>query len=306
MLMAGLMLSCFPVVFAQNKKYNPFYYPELSEYADSNQIDFSSEYRKWLMPDSSEKFEDITLELLDSGYVFERSLFNSELFIYEDINGKSLYFKETPFDGVLGEKYARIEMFINPEVERTDSLTFKVKGKSKVKKNVCDFTGEIHIEHIYNIWERADDPGSPDYYVMVCNYLFKEDETQYGTGFFKGTYGVYCHIDKANKKVCFDIDLGGGDGYNNRNYVGTWQSYKTKAEKKCIWGDYRLPYTFDFDIGDGEMRVNPKYNSPEWEQWQSESFNPDEKVRWWENSQKGGKWKSNGRRNNIKDNETDQ
>ncbi|WP_304408373.1 hypothetical protein, partial [Bacteroides acidifaciens] len=191
MLMAGLMLSCFPVVFAQNKKYNPFYYPELSEYADSNRIDFSSEYRKWLMPDSSEKFEDITLELLDSGYVFERSLFNSELFIYEDINGKSLYFKETPFDGVLGEKYARIEMFINPEVERTDSLTFKVKGKSKVKKNVCDFTGEIHIEHIYNIWERADDPGSPDYYVMVCNYLFKEDETQYGTGFFKGTYGVY-------------------------------------------------------------------------------------------------------------------
>ena len=104
MLMAGLMLSCFPVVFAQNKKYNPFYYPELSEYADSNRIDFSSEYRKWLMPDSSEKFEDITLELLDSGYVFERSLFNSELFIYEDINGKSLYFKETSFDGVLGEK----------------------------------------------------------------------------------------------------------------------------------------------------------------------------------------------------------
>lgn len=175
MLMAGLMLSCFPVVFAQNKKYNPFYYPELSEYADSNRIDFSSEYRKWLMPDSSEKFEDITLELLDSGYVFERSLFNSELFIYEDINGKSLYFKETPFDGVLGEKYARIEMFINPEVERTDSLTFKVKGKSKVKKNVCDFTGEIHIEHIYNIWERADDPGSPDYYVMVCSSdLLKE------------------------------------------------------------------------------------------------------------------------------------
>lgn len=73
-LMAVLMLSCFPVIFAQNKKYNPFYYPELIEYADSNKIDFSSEYRKWLMPDISERFEDITLELLDSSYVFERSL----------------------------------------------------------------------------------------------------------------------------------------------------------------------------------------------------------------------------------------
>lgn len=76
----------------------------------------------------------------------------------------------------------------------------------------------------------------------------------------------------------------GGDGYNNRNYVGIWLSYKTKAVKKCILGEYRLPYTFDFDIGDGEMRVNPKYASPEWEQWQSETFNPEEKVRRWEDS----------------------
>lgn len=64
---------------------------------------------------------------------------------------------------------------------------------------------------------------------------------------------------------------------NNRNYVGIWQNYKTKALKRCIWGEYRLPYTFDFDIGDEDMHVNPKYNSPEWEQWQSEIFNPEEK-----------------------------
>jgi hypothetical protein len=154
--MAGLMLSCFPVVFAQNKKYNPFYYPELSEYADSNRIDFSSEYRKWLMPDSSEKFEDITLELLDSGYVFERSLFNSELFIYEDINGKSLYFKETPFDGVLGEKYARIEMFINPEVELKKNTIIAVPKYEKIEveksKRMYVTLREKYILNIYTIY----------------------------------------------------------------------------------------------------------------------------------------------------------
>lgn len=285
-LMEIIMLSNSSVIFAQSKKYDPYYYPKLREYVDSKQIDFSSEYKKWLIPDNSEKFVDITHELLGNGYVFERALFNSEQFTYENIDGES-YYKETSFNGILGDKYTLIELFIHPEVERIDSLTFKVKGKSKVGKNICDFTGEIQIEHIYNIWERANDPDSPDFYVMVCNYLFTEDKAQYGTGFFKGTYGAYCYIDKANKKICLDIDAGGGE-LNNRNYVGIWQSYKTKAVKRCIWGDYRLPYTFDFDIGDEDMRVNPKYNSPEWEEWQSEIVNPEEKKHWWEDSQKEG------------------
>lgn len=281
-LVTFLMLSFSSTTFAQSKKYDPFYYPELSKYADPEQIDFSSEYTQWLTPDTTQTFKDITNDILRNGYDFERTLFNSEHFIYEWKDGRSLYYEQSSFNGILGNNYARIEIYINPQVERTDSLTFKVTGKSKVKKNICDFTGEIQVKHIYDIWERADDPDSPDYYLMVCNYLFKEDEAQYGTGFFKGTYGVYCHIDEDNKKVCLDIDLGGGDGYNQRNYVGTWQSYKTKAIKRCIWAEHRLPYTFDFDIGDGEIRVNPKYNSPEWEQWKSEYFNPEEKIRWWE------------------------
>lgn len=223
---------------------------------------------------------------MGNGYVFERALFNSEQFTYENIDGES-YYKETSFNGILGDKYTRIEIFIHPEVERIDSLTFTVNGKTKVGKNICDFIGEIFIEHIYKVWERANDPDSPNYYVMVCNYLFTEDKEQFGTGFFKGTYGAYCYIDEANKKVCLDIDAGGGE-LNNRNYVGIWQSYKTKAVKRCIWGDYRLPYTFDFDIGDEDMHVNPKYNSPEWEEWQSEIVNPEEKKHWWEDSQKEG------------------
>ena len=232
-LIVVLMLSSCSVMFAQSKKSNPFYYTELSEQADYKHIDFSSKYKEWLIPDSSERFEDITHELLGNGYTFERALFNSERFTYEDMNGKPLYYKETSFNGILGDKYARIEIFIHPEVERIDSLTFKVNGKSKVEENICDFTGEIHIEHIYNVWERANDPDSPNYYVMVCNYLFTEDKAQYGTGFFKGTYGAYCYIDKANKMIRLDIDVGGGE-FNKQNYVGIWQSYKTKAVKDAF------------------------------------------------------------------------
>ena len=218
-LMAIIMLFNCSVIFAQSKKYDPYYYPKLREYVDCRQIDFSSEYKKWPIPDNSEKFVDIIRELLGNGYVFERALFNSERFTYEDIDGKS-YYKETSFNGILGDKYTRIELFIHPEVERIDSLTFKVKGKSKVGKNICDFIGEIFIEHIYKVWERANDPDSPNYYVMVCNYLFTEDKEQFGTGFFKGTYGAYCYIDEANIKVCLDIDAGGGELNRDSREIG--------------------------------------------------------------------------------------
>lgn len=42
----------------------------------------------------------------------------------------------------------------------------------------------------------------------------------------------------------------------NRSYVGTWQSYKNPATvKRCMWGDNRLPFRFDFDIGAGEIAI---------------------------------------------------
>lgn len=275
----ALMLN-LSVTYAQSNRYNPSCHTDLYKFTDSTQVDFSSEYKKWLTSDSSQKHEDITRELLKNGYFFENPLFDSERFIY---GGASCYYDTTSFNGILGKEYSRIEIFISPKVERKDSLTFKVRGKSKVRNNICDFAGEILIEHIYRIWERANDPDSPVSYLMICNYLLKEDPKQYGTGSFQGTYGVWCYIDEVNKSVCLDIDLGGGDSYDNRNYVGTWKSYKSNAVKKCIWGDYRLPYTFDFDIGDGEIVVNPKYNSPEWEQWKLEYSNLVKKVRWWKN-----------------------
>ena len=42
----------------------------------------------------------------------------------------------------------------------------------------------------------------------------------------------------------------------NRSYVGTWQSYKNPTTvKRCMWGDNRLPFRFDFDIGAGEIAI---------------------------------------------------
>ncbi len=62
-----------------------------------------------------------------------------------------------------------------------------------------------------------------------------------------------------------DESAGDADGYWNRTFIGTWTEYGTAVTKKCIWGDYRLPFTFDFDRGDGEMMVNDKYKMNGWQ-----------------------------------------
>ena len=44
-------------------------------------------------------------------------------------------------------------------------------------------------------------------------------------------------------------------------FVGNWKMYKSKIEKICNWGDYRVPYTkCDFDIGAGELSISEKYS----------------------------------------------
>lgn len=276
-LMATLLVHQ-STAWAQNVIYNPFYYPDLIKHADSTAVDFSAEYRHYMTPVSSMHFEDLTHELLKQNYSFDNALFDSEFLDYESPDQREL----SSFNGILGQNYSRIQIFIYPEVEQTDSLTFRVKGKSKVQNNICDFTGEIDIEHVYRIWPQIYESDTANYCVIIANYRFEEDKAQPGSGVFQGIFSAYCNIDKTDKRVYLSIDSGEADGYNNRNYVGTWKSYRTGAVKKCIWGEYRLPYTFDFDIGDGEMRVNPKYDSHEWRVWQAESFHEIKESRWWE------------------------
>lgn len=136
-----------------------------------------------------------------------------------------------------------------------------------MKKNVCDFVGEIKIKKIYHVFER--DVDSPDFYKIIANYSLKEDSAQKGSGVFRGILGAYGYVtyDEPNVINVDNIDEE-IDDYMNRSYVGTWQSYKNPTIiKRCMWGDCRLPFRFDFDIGSEEIRVNPKYASPEWDRF---------------------------------------
>ena len=227
---------------------------------DLVRIDYSDLYETYMTPIEGQLFEDCT-QLFIEGKLRLEPTFLKTYSYWGD------YTYDAPVNGILGNDFKRIEVYFYPDAVKSDSVTYSVRGRTKVTNNVCDFSGEVKIKKIYHVFER--DADSPDYYKIIADYSLKEDSTQNGSGVFRGILGTYGYVtDDSPDVIKVDNTDQDGDGYMNRSYVGTWQSYKNPATvKRCMCGDNRLPFRFDFDIGAGEIRVNPKYASPEWDRF---------------------------------------
>jgi hypothetical protein len=188
-------------------------------------------------------------------------------------------------NGIIGLDYKRIKIHIHEVKKDTqDARLYHVKGTSNVSGNICDFTGQIRLLKALPPGEESEYENSGELFVT---YTFYEDKTQKHVGVFKGVFEAFYYLDKDKKRGFIDESAAVADGYFNRTYVGTWTGYDSKTPKKVIWGDYRLPFTFDFDCGDGEMMICEKYVHNGWA-----SFNSGEeyvfvdnkaviKDKWW-------------------------
>lgn len=256
-------LSCLLLILSTStygqsitNRYSPFRNMDLLKKFDSLHVDFSTEFYNWItIPHQEEETANRTCEV--QNYEFDTdTIFGSVIRIYEQKN-RSI---TRPIDGVLGKEYQRIRISFAPGTKQDSSLIFLVNGNTKTEKADCHFNGYIKIHKIITFSEYKEQA----YSLMIGEYCFREDPNQYGSGIFKGTCCYYITIDDKNKRITLDDENGISDGYYNKTHVGTWESYNTKTIKKCIWGDGRLPYTFNFDIGDGEPVINPIYRQNGW------------------------------------------
>jgi len=232
--------------------FDPYYNGNVSKYFDEKQADFSKEYLKFQTENLSKISTDNTEKI--RAYKFDTdSLLNTGDFEQ---------------NGIIGLNYKRIRIHISHTKQIDKKLEFTIIGKSNVSGNICDFRGTLKILKVYEITENYDFPGQAS---LFAEYEFYEDHTQKHVGTFKGTFECSILIDHNTKEIKFDESFKVADGYYNRTYVGVWKSYNSKTVKKCIWGDYRLPFTFDFDYGDGEMMVNPKYVNNGWKTFNNSS-----------------------------------
>jgi len=180
--------------------------------------------------------------------------------------------------GYIGENYQRFFIhYITVTKSADNPYQYIVYGKTKVKDNICSFTGTITVKKA-TIEKSMDSPGYREG-LVTCDVLFYEDSTHAGSGIIKGQLLSGFSLDKKGK-FQYDALMFMADGFANNSCRATWTSYKTGKSKKCNWGDYRIPDSGDLDIGAGEISINEKYQMNGWEDFMNIAGEFKE-TQWW-------------------------
>lgn len=204
--------------------------------------------------------------------------------------------------GFIGENYQRMKIKYLSIIRNTENANkYYVYGKTMVNSNVCQFIGEIEITNIRKVNdveqhllleeakkqhdEDAIKVFSTQKYILLGEYKYFEDSNGSGTGIFKGV--VRSSFIMNSKKVVYDDWEFESDSFSNNQHVGTWTSYKNSMAKQCNWGDCRIPYSGDLDVGAAEFSPNEKYLKFGWDSFYKAFINNDlnavkkENHVWW-------------------------
>jgi hypothetical protein len=197
--------------------------------------------------------------------------------------------------GMIGANHQRIRIaLLSISQNSTVPFEYSVIGKSKVKTNICDFTGTIRIDSVLEVSQMHY--GVDDMYkdsllvaqgVVFATYEFKESRKQSHSGVFNGQLMTKWYINSKGE-LKYDNIQSMSDGFMNNTFVGTWTQYDLDNSKICNWADGRIPYSAeDFDIGAGEFLPSKKYYKFGWKQYQKAWLYGDEKAKkeelskWW-------------------------
>lgn len=187
----------------------------------------------------------------------------------------TLFTPRSDFIGYIGKNYQRLKIIFTSITKSSDNdKKYLVKGLSIVKGNKCDFSGELEIKQIresmdmnYGADEMYKNSGFQAEGFLLANYELNENPTQKYSGVFKGVMILNWYVDKYGILKYDDIDSSYSDSFTNNQYVGTWTEYGKKVGKVANWGERRVPFSGDLDIGASEFYANPKYKSRGWEDY---------------------------------------
>lgn len=208
---------------------------------------------------------------LDSIYKAENQIEKYNSFEYDfsnvwtETNNQFVY-------GIIGEEHQRLFIkFISVFRISNRPLSYNIYGKSRVNDKISEFFGNIEINEIrevkkmhYGVDDEFANSGMKAQGILIADYDFYQDKNQKGNGLLKGKLYSKWYLNLKNNIEYDKIEIFSDDFINNA-YIGTWKSYSTGLEKKCNWGDYRVPEpNSDFDIGSGEISVSQKYWDKGW------------------------------------------
>lgn len=222
---------------------------------------------------SYDKQETIWLGKIDNPEITEFTLTAENVKAeYIQYDFSTLLIPRFDFLGFIDTTYRRIKIYFTSVAKNSsDASTYDVKGISIVNNTKCNFNGNIKFNQIrkykdlhFGVDAYLENAGIKAEGLIIADYEFKEDSTQKNSGIFKGIITFYWYMDKFGILHYDDIDLHSSDRYYNNQYVGTWKEYGKTNYKVCNWGEWRIPFAGNLDIGAAEFSPNPIYKDRGW------------------------------------------
>ncbi len=209
--------------------------------------------------------------LKDPNFVGEKLKSQDRVDHYAEHDLSTLFAPRTQFLGFIGDDFQRLKIYFTSilKVPR-DPRTYRVEGISIIKSNRITFSGEIRInrvleykQHRLGLDDRMKDIGHKAQGVLFANYKFAQDRTHPKSGVFEGSMVFSWYLDNDGVMQYDDIEFH-SDSFRNNQYAGTWTQYGSSKSKVANWGEYRIPFSGDLDIGAGEFSPNSKYLDKGW------------------------------------------
>jgi len=214
----------------------------------------------------------------------DKSIFDSldvsNLFCVQDsLNQQS----ENRFDGFYGKDNHRIEMYFATVTKAPSrSNVYLVKGKSRFKKNISPFQGEIIFEKASKVKDTDNNNNVETFNSFEGRFKLKEDTLSKDYGIFEGKIFIDFYKSKKGEIGLLwrqDSETQGG-GFK---FEGDWTSNKTGQKKPVVWAKDLLAFADDilkdFNIGERDAYINPKYRHLGWADfWENDEWWNDTKV----------------------------
>lgn len=217
---------------------------------------------------------------------------SSDKFVATDFSGLWLdNINNQPILGIIGEEHQRIKVKILKAVKDANNhLIYHVTGKTSVMGNICDFSGIMRINEVYLLTQQNSqnqiENDQPVKGLVIAEYYFMEDSTQYHVGVFEGkSYSLWKSGDLNN---IISIEDKSADNFINNAFIGTWTNYSGSDGRLCTWGLYRVPgANKDFDVGVTEFSPSEKYHKYGWKSYYKAyvlndiKAKKEEEKQWW-------------------------
>lgn len=170
--------------------------------------------------------------------------------------------------GFIGPNYQRFYIhYTSVQRDAANPCVYHMAGKTRVKTNVCPFTGTITVlkARLY----KEPNTFFPQYREgeLTCRVALTEDRRQPGSGTIRGTLTTSFYLDKQGQPQYNLLGIY-ADLFSNNECTATWTSYASHQTKTCNWGDFFIPQAGPLNVGLTEFQIAPKYRANGWQTYQ--------------------------------------